>query len=81
MLNNFKKRYWPLKKKKMPLILHTIIKLGIYKKLQTLSEIHLELCIKASQIKDADLVVFCGVDFMAETAAILNPDKRIVITG
>lgn len=39
----------------------------------------LELCIKASQIEDADLVVFCGVDFMAETAAILNPSKKIVI--
>jgi quinolinate synthase len=39
----------------------------------------LELCIKASQIDDADLVVFCGVDFMAETAAILNPSKKILI--
>ena len=39
----------------------------------------LELCIKASQIEDADLVVFCGVDFMAETAAILNPSKKIVL--
>ncbi len=39
----------------------------------------LELCIKASQIEDKDLVVFCGVDFMAETAYILNPDKKIVI--
>ena len=39
----------------------------------------LELCIKASQIEDADLVIFCGVDFMAETAAILNPSKKILI--
>ena len=39
----------------------------------------LELCIKASQIKDKDIVVFCGVDFMAETAHILNPDKKIII--
>ena len=39
----------------------------------------LELCIKASQIEDSDLVVFCGVDFMAETAAILNPYKKILI--
>lgn len=39
----------------------------------------LELCIKASEIEDKDLVVFCGVDFMAETAYILNPDKKIVI--
>ena len=39
----------------------------------------LELCIKASEIDDKDLVIFCGVDFMAETAFILNPDKKIVI--
>lgn len=39
----------------------------------------LELCIKASEIEDKDMVVFCGVDFMAETAAILNPDKKILI--
>ena len=39
----------------------------------------LELCIKATEIDDKDLVIFCGVDFMAETAHILNPDKKIVI--
>ena len=39
----------------------------------------LELCIKASEIQDKHMVVFCGVDFMAETAYILNPDKKILI--
>lgn len=39
----------------------------------------LELCIKASEITDKDLIIFCGVDFMAETAYILNQDKKIII--
>ncbi len=38
----------------------------------------LELAIAASKSK-ADLIVFCGVDFMAETAAVVNPDKKVLI--
>jgi len=39
----------------------------------------LELCRKAQAEEDADMIVFCGVDFMAETAKVLNPDKKVVI--
>ena len=38
----------------------------------------LELARKATEI-DADVIVFCGVYFMAETAAILNPSKTVLI--
>ena len=38
----------------------------------------LELARRATQV-DADVIVFCGVYFMAETAAILNPDKAVLI--
>ncbi|MDH4217749.1 MAG: quinolinate synthase NadA [Candidatus Aminicenantes bacterium] len=38
----------------------------------------LELSQKAAKL-DADVIVFCGVHFMAETAAILAPEKTILM--
>ncbi len=38
----------------------------------------LELARKARDV-DADIIVFAGVDFMAEMAKILNPEKKVLI--
>jgi len=39
----------------------------------------LELARKVSELREAQIIVFCGVLFMAQTAVILAPDKHIYI--
>ncbi len=39
----------------------------------------LGLSMKAASVKDADVIVFCGVHFMAETAKVVSPDKIVLL--
>jgi len=39
----------------------------------------IELSRKAMEEKDAEVIVFAAVDFMAESAAVLNPQKKVLL--
>src|SRR6202140_1765197 len=39
----------------------------------------LELARNARDVRDADVIVFCGVHFMAETAKVFNPDRKVLL--
>ncbi len=39
----------------------------------------IELSRKAAEEKEAEIIVFSAVDFMAESAAILNPSKKVLL--
>jgi len=79
MLNELQKEIIRLKKDKNAIILAHNYQTGDIQEIADFVGDSLGLCIKASEITDSDLVVFCGVDFMAETAYILNPYKKIVL--
>lgn len=68
-----------LKKEKNAVILgHNYMEPALFHSIPDYTGDSLELCRQAAQA-DSDIIVFCGVRFMAETAKILNPDKTVLL--
>lgn len=67
-----------LKKERNAVILAHNYQIGPVQDVADLVGDSLELSRAAAQL-DADVIIFCGVDFMAETASILSPHKRVVL--
>ena len=68
-----------LKKERKALILgHNYMEPALFHTVADVTGDSLELCRKAATT-DAEILVFCGVEFMAETAKIINPNRTVLI--
>ena len=77
-ITDLKEKILALKKEKNAVILAHYYQEEAIQEIADFVGDSLELSRKASQV-DADIIVFAGVYFMAETAKIVNPNKKVII--
>ncbi|HPN84945.1 MAG TPA: quinolinate synthase NadA [Victivallales bacterium] len=78
MLDEMRKEIFRLRDERNALIIAHNYQLGEVQDIADFTGDSLELSYKAAECKK-DLIVFCGVTFMAETAAILAPEKTVLL--
>ena len=76
--SDLKEKILELKKRKNAVILAHYYQEEAIQEIADFVGDSLELSRKASQV-DADIIIFAGVYFMAETAKIVNPNKKVIV--
>ncbi len=79
-LNELREQVFALKKKLNAVIVAHNYQIGEVQDIADFVGDSFELARRCAEVK-AETIVFCGVDFMAETAAILNPEATVLLSA